>query len=165
MTSDPTLGGSNLGGGAYNGIMVKQTQSNQRAGEFSVYRRVLRNSWNGMNLWNEQNDQVRLVTPFRAANNSGDYLGRVNYSCGGPNPQSATKPGYGRRIGSVPNHCDTKGVEGATCNPRFVADSSDYIRFKKLKAVNRTYNDKGYGGDDSNASYVPLMHVRRGLRS
>jgi hypothetical protein len=145
--------------------MVKQTQSNQRAGEFSVYRRVLRNSWNGANLWNEQNDQARLVTPFRAANNSGDYLGRVNYSCGGPNPQSATKPGYGRRIGSVPNHCDAKGVEGATCNPRFVADSSDYIRFKKLKAVNRTYNDSGYGGDNSNASYVPLMHVRRGLRS
>lgn len=164
MSHDSTLGGPNLGGGAYNGVMVKQTQSNQRAGEFSVYRRVLRNSWNGMNLWNAQNNHARLITPFRAANNSGDYLGRVNYSSGGPNPQSADKPGYGRLIGSVPKHADATGVSGATCNPRFVADSSDYIRFKKLKAVNRTYNDSGYGGYN-NGSYVPLMHVRHGLRS
>ncbi len=162
-SSDSTLGGAALGGGPYNGFMTKQTQSNQRTGEFSAYRRVLRDSWNGMNLWSTQNGNTRLVTPFRAANNSGDYLGRVNYSCGGPNPQNADKPGYGRRIGSVPNHCDATGVAATTCNPRFVADSSDYIRFKKLKSVNKTYNDKGYGGYN-NGSYVPLMHIRHGLR-
>ena len=167
MSSNPALGGAALGGGPFNGVMVKQTQSNQRTGESSVYRRVLRDSWNSRNLWSSQTHGAvtsnRLVTPFRAANNSGDYLGRMFYSCGGPNPQSATKPGYGRLIGSVPQQCDTTGVEAATCNPRFVADSSDYVRFKKLKAVNKTYNDKGYGGYN-NGSYVPLMHVRHGLR-
>jgi len=161
-STNPSLGGPALGGGPYNGVMVKQTQSNQRSGESSSDRRVLRDSWNSMNLWTKQNGYNRLVTPFRAANNSGDYLGRVNYSCGGPNPQSADKPGYGRLIGSVPSQCDATGITASTCNPRFVADSSDYVRFKKLRAVNSTYNDKGYGGYN-NGSYVPLMHVRHGL--
>jgi NADP-dependent 3-hydroxy acid dehydrogenase YdfG len=71
----------------------------------------------------------------------GDFLGRLNYSCGGPNPQSASKPGYRRLIRSVPQQCDSTKIEVTTCNPRFVADSSDYIRFKKLRAMNQTYND------------------------
>jgi hypothetical protein len=163
-SSNPSLGGAALGGGPYNGVMVKQTQSNQRSSESSTDRRVLRNSWNNMNLWSQQNGYGRVVTPFRAANNSGDYLSRINYSCGGPNPQNADKPGYGRLIGSVPNQCDATGIAASTCNPRFVADSSDYIRYRKLRAVNGTYNDKGYGGYN-NGSYVPLMHVRHGLQS
>ena len=31
------------------------------------------------------NGYKRVTTPFRAVNNSGDFLGRVNYSCGGSN--------------------------------------------------------------------------------
>jgi hypothetical protein len=42
-----------------------------------------------------------------------------------------------------------------------VADSSDYTRFKHQSAFNNTYNDNKMGGDESNASYVPLIRVRR----
>jgi hypothetical protein len=108
-----------------------------------------------------QNGKVPHVGPFRGVNNLGDFLGRVNYSCGGPNPQNAAKPGYGRLIGSVPEQCDGTGITATTCNPKFVSDSSDYVRFKKLRAMNQTYNDLSYGGDKSNGSYVPLMAVRR----
>jgi hypothetical protein len=108
-----------------------------------------------------KNGQTPSVGPFRAVNSLGDFLGRVNYSCGGPNPQSASKPGYGRLIRSVPQQCDSTGVGVTTCNPKFVSDSSDYVKFKKLRAMNRNYNDLTNSGDASNGSYVALMAVRR----
>jgi hypothetical protein len=54
-------------------------------------------------------------------------------------------------------------LDGAqwTGNAKYVYDSSDYIRFKKLQANNRNYNNRSFGGDKSNASYVPLNAVRR----
>jgi hypothetical protein len=59
------------------------------------------------------------------------------------------------------NNCDNTGVPAASCNVKWVADSSDYVRFKKLSAINKNYNDLGYGGDQSNGSYSALMRVRR----
>jgi NADP-dependent 3-hydroxy acid dehydrogenase YdfG len=108
-----------------------------------------------------QNGKIPHVGPFRAVNNMGDFLGRVNYSCGGPNTQNASKPGYSRLIRNVPQQCDPTGITVTTCNPKFVSDSSDYIRFRKLRAMNQTYNDLSYGGDKNNASFVSLMAVRR----
>jgi hypothetical protein len=161
MTSiNSNLGGSTLGGGPYNGYSPKQITVAYKDSENVVSRRILRNSWNS-NMLFTQNGNKPSVGPFRGVNNLGDFLGRVNYSCGGPNPQSADKPGYGRLIGSVPQQCDSTGITASTCNPKFVSDSSDYVRFKKLKALNQTYNDLSYGGDQSHASYVPLMAVRR----
>ena len=157
--SNPALGGPNLGGGPYNGYSPKQIIVGNKSAVDVVHRRILRNSWNTTNL-SAINGYQPKVGPFRAVNNLGDFLGRVNYSCGGPNPTSVSKPGYGRLIGSVPQQCDATGITAASCNPKFISTSSDYVRFKKLKTVNRTYNDLSYGGDQSNASYVPLMAIR-----
>lgn len=159
----PGLGGSNLGGGPFNGYSPVQTLTNVKDSESTMSRRVLRDVWNSRYVSGRINGYKRAVTPFRAVENLGDYLVRVNYSCGGPNPQSAKKFGYGRLIGSVPQHCDATGIPPSTCNPKFVPDSSEYVRFKKLRAINKTYNDLSNGGDASNASYVPLMRVRHGL--
>jgi len=153
-------GGSNLGGGPVNGYSPTQTITNYKDSESVASRRILRDSWNSRLVAGKVNNRDRLITPFRAVGNSGDYLVRMNYSCGGPNPQSATKPGYGRKIGSIPQHCDSTNIPAASCNPKFVADSSDYIRFRKLRAVNQTYNDLGFGGSNR-GEYVPLMAVRR----
>jgi hypothetical protein len=157
---NPALGGPNLGGGPYNGYSPKQILSGYKDAEDVASRRILRDSWNAANL-SAVGNYKPSVGPFRAVNNLGDFLGRVNYSCGGPNPQNATKPGYGRLIRTVPQQCDSTGISVTTCNPKFVSDSSDYVRFKKLKAFNRTYNDLTYSGDKSNGSYVPLMAIRR----
>lgn len=156
MTPNP----SNLGGGPYNGYSPKQTISGHNDSESTLNRRILRSSWNSRNL-SAINNKQPIVGQFRAVNNLGDFLGRVNYSCGGPNPESASRPGYGRLIRSVPQQCDSTGIPPTTCNPKFVSDSSDYVRFKKLRATNQTYNDLGYGGDKNNASYVSIMAIRR----
>ena len=158
--ANSNLGGPDLGGGPFNGFSPAQTINSFKDGEGALSRRILRSSWNTKQLFTK-NGKTPNVGPFRAVNNLGDFLGRVNYSCGGPNPESASKPGYGRLIGSVPQQCDATNIEVTTCNPKFVADSSDYMRFKKLRAINRNYNDLSYGGDKSNGSFVALMAVRR----
>jgi len=48
-------------------------------------------------------------------------------------------------------------------NPKYVYDSSDFIKFKKLRAQNATYNDMSFGGDLISAQYQAsaLAKVRR----
>jgi hypothetical protein len=54
---------------------------------------------------------------------------------------------------SVNEHCGTEKAP-------IIYSGADYIRFKKLKAENQTYNDKSYGGDNSHGSYVSLKRAR-----
>lgn len=144
-----------------NGISPKQTLTNFKSGEQSLYRGVLRRGWNQVNAIGVINEKNRVITPFRAVNNLGDFLGRQYYVCGGPNQVNASKPGWKGHIGSIISQCDNSGVEGASCNPKFVSDSSDYVRYRKLRAMNKNYNDNSFGGDQHNASYVNMMAVRR----
>lgn len=151
---------SQLGGGPYNGYSPKQSITNYKDGEQTLHRRILRDGWNTSYATGVFNGRNRVITPFRAVNNSGDFLSRTQYSCGGPNPTNASKPGYKSNIGTMWSNCDNTGVPASSCNVKFVADSSDYTRFKKQSVYNRNYNDLKNGGDQSNASYVPLMRVR-----
>lgn len=154
------LSGTNLGGGIQ-GISPVQTIDNYKSGEDTIIRGILRRGWNTNFARGNVNGYNRVTTPFRAVNNSGDFLGRVNYVCGGSNQVNADYPGWKSRIGSIISQCDNTGIPSSTCNVKFVADSSDYITFRRQQAVNYTYNDNKMGGDESNASYVPLMAVRR----
>ena len=147
-------------GGPFNGYSPKQTINNFKSGDEVMARSILRNSWNTAYATGSYNNLGRVITPFRAVNNSGDFLGRVAYTCGGPNQVNASKPGWKGRIGSIINNCDTTNVPASSCNVRFVADSSDYVTFKRQQAINQNYNDFSNGGDESNASYVPWMRVR-----
>jgi hypothetical protein len=151
---------ANLGGGI-NGISGRQTLNSLRNSENTMTRSILRRGWNTAFARGNVNGYDRVTTPFRAVNNSGDFLGRVNYICGGPNQINASYPGWKSRIGSIISQCDNTNISSSTCNVKFVADSSDYTRFRREKAWNYTYNDIKDGGDESNGSYVPLMHVRR----
>lgn len=151
---------SNLGGG-FNGISPKQTITNYKSSEGVMMRRVLVKSWNTPYARGVVNGRSRVVTPFRAINNSGDFLGRVQYSCGGPNPTNATRPGYAIRIRNMFQNCDTSGVPASSTNVKYVPDSSDYTTFKKQQAINRNYNDKTFGGDDHHGSYTAYMRVSR----
>jgi hypothetical protein len=101
------------------------------------------------------------ITPFRAVNNAGDILGRKNYSCGGPNQVSNSK----RRSGLVfrnskTTSCDASGVEGASCNPKYVYDSSMYSKFKRQVAVQRSFTDTSTGC--SNNCHVSALKRVRG---
>jgi len=143
------------------GISPKQTVTNYKSSEQTQGREVLRRGWNQLNASGTIANNKRVITPFRAVNNLGDFLARKNYVCGGPNQVNASKPGWKGHIGSIISNCDSSGVEGASCNPKFVSDSSDYVRYRKLRAMNKNYNDNSFGGDEHNASYVSMMSVRR----
>ena len=58
------------------------------------------------------------------------------------------------------NGVQNNGTAFFTGNPRYVYDGSDYTRYKKLRAVNKTYDDKSFGGAN-NGAYVALKRVRR----
>jgi len=165
-----SFGGPNLGGGPYNGHSPVQVTDSYKTCEDATYRKVLTKSWNGVGavgiaVGKEGRLYGRVTTPFRAVDNSGDFLARWQYVCGGPNQIGRYRPGCYIRDSLQPasNQCDGTGIEGGSCNPRFVHDSSDYVRFRKLRAMNQTYNDLSNGGY-TNSAYVPLMHVRHGRR-
>lgn len=114
-------------GGPYNGHSSKQTVSSKRDSESALTRKVLRSSWNTPYATGTVEGEKRVTTPFRAVNNLGDFLGRKNYSCGGPKQMTFT--------------CDSTNIPASSTNVKFVSDSSDYIRFRKQQAMNRNYND------------------------
>lgn len=114
-------------GGPYNGYSGKQSVTSKRDSESAMTKKIVRSSWNTPYATGEVEGQKRVTTPFRAVNNLGDFLGRQNYSCGGPKQMTFT--------------CDATNVPASSTNTKFVSDSSDYVRFKKHQAVNRNYND------------------------
>jgi hypothetical protein len=142
------------------GFSNRQTLGNIRSSENAMMRRQVVKSWNTAYASGTVNGVARVVTPFRAVTNSGDFLQRENYVCGGPNQVNASKPGWKGRIGSIISNCDNSGIPSSTCNVKYVPDASDYIKYKKLRANNQNYNDLK-GGGYQNSSYTSLMRVRR----
>ena len=148
-------------GGPFQGYSPQQTLGNFKDSENVMVRRVLVKSWNTPYATGKVNDINRIITPFRAVSNSGDFLSRTAYVCGGSNQVNASRPGMKSIIGSIVSKCDGTGIPSSTCNVKFVADSSDYITFKKQQAMNRNYNELTNGGDQSHSTYAPLQAVRR----
>tara|TARA_B110001452_G_scaffold28929_1_gene22754 strand:- start:140 stop:640 length:501 start_codon:yes stop_codon:yes gene_type:complete len=103
-----------------------------------------------------------ILGPFRTAYNGGDVV---------TNNIEPTNAKYGReanhiggmnlsRLNVVGDSINRGGNAMYAGNPRFVYDGSDYTRFKKLQAINRNYNDKSYGGANSNNTQSDLRRVR-----
>ena len=132
-------------GGGNKGIAPKQTKINARGGEQALARKILTKSWNTPYATGEFNSKTPAIGPFRLVNNLGDFLNRQNYSCGGPNQVRSNKPGLRSIAGSIPQNCDGSGVPASSCNVKFVPDSSDYVRYKKQRAMNQNYNDTKSG--------------------
>lgn len=152
---------SNLGG-SINGKSPKQTINNCRDSEGTRIRRVVRDSWNTSYATGVYNGKTRAIGEFKAVNNIGDFLSRQNYACGNiPSPIQPNSVAWRSRIGSIIKNCDTSGVPCSNANTRFVPDSSDYITYKKQRAINQTYNDTSFVGDKSNGSYVAVLGSRR----
>jgi len=139
-TGNPT----SLGGGQA-GTSVKQTKINARGGEQALTRKILTKSWNTPYAAGEVNETRPVIGGFRLVNNLGDFLHRQNYSCGGSNQIRSNKPGLRSISGTIPQNCDSTGIPASSCNPKFVPDSSDYMRYKKQRAMNLNYNDTKSG--------------------
>lgn len=160
QVATPTYIPMTLGGGSYTGISPIQTMNDFKNGTDVLARRIVVRSWDKRGAVGVNNGYARIVTPFRAVNSAGDFLSRKNYAFGVPNPINSYRAGvYIRQIGSTPNQSDGTGVPSGNGHSTYVYDSSDYIRYKKLRAINRNYNDNSNGGDQSNASYTALRGV------
>ena len=164
-------------GGAINGYMPQQTQNvDKRYPEFEHIRFTLKNSWNTTYPSQLRRDNLKkpITTPFRAVNNAGDLLSRLNYSCGGSCQSFQSRPGLkGLRnhFGAVQDTCIPSAaynslqllsnIPASACNVKYVYDSSDYVTYLKQKAVNKNYNDLTYGGDQSNSTQSAIRAIRR----
>ena len=164
-------------GGAIKGYMPQTTQlTDKRYNEYEQIRFTLKNAWNTTYPSQLRRDglQKSITTPFRAINNAGDLLSRENYACGGSCQSFQSRPGLKGlkvRLGSTSFSCTPstaynslqliKNIPSATCNVKYVYDSSDYITYLKQKAVNKNYNDLTYGGDQYNASQSAKRAIRR----
>ena len=105
-----------------------------------------------------------ILGPFRTAYNAGDVI---------TNNIEPTNIIYGREANQVGGNNLSRlqlrgdGISGQngkamySGNPRFVYDGSDYIRFKKLQALNRNFNDKSYGGANNSQSQHAINRVRK----
>ena len=107
------------------GVSAKPVLIVNRLGETGADRTILRRSM-GYSFLCRTND-LRPYTPFRLNQD-------VVPLCGADGSTSG---------------CDPRGQVG---NIKYVNDSSDYIRFKKLSAKNRNYNDNSFGGDAHNGA-------------
>ena len=133
---------------------------------------------------------LRTMTPFRAMMNAGDPAGTINKPIRGPeslaakitaqlardrgynnsskiyfnkinqvsSSKRASNAGWKNLAGSVKT--DPTGGSLWSGNPKYVYDGSDYVRFKKLQAQNRNYNDPTFGGDQHRSAQVALSRVR-----
>jgi hypothetical protein len=152
---------SNNLGGPFQGYSPQQSITNYKDSNDVMARRELRKSWNTAYASGTYNGKNRIVTPFRAVTSSGDFLARKNYTCGGPNPANNTHAGANKvSLGGIINQCDTSGVPATACNPKFVADSSDYTKYKRQRSFNQNYNDLKFGGYN-NSAYTNIMASRR----
>jgi hypothetical protein len=164
-------------GGAINGWMPQTTQTtDKRYPEFEQIRFTLKNAWNTTYPGQLKRNNIKqsITTPFRAVNNAGDLLSRENFSCGGSCQSFQSRPGLNGlriRFGSTSTSCTpsaayntlqlNKDIPSATCNVKYVYDSSDYTTYLKQRAVNKNFNDYSYGGDQSKASQTAQRAIRR----
>jgi hypothetical protein len=113
-----------------------------RASEEIRIRRVIVNSWNNPYATGTVNGNKRIIGEFKAVNNIGDFLSRQNYRCGSiPNPIQPNSFSWRSRIGSIIQNCDKSGIPSSNTNTKFVPDSSEYTKYKKIRAFNKNFND------------------------
>ena len=150
-------------GGGINGFIPQSLQTNDNEDSFAQNRFILREAWNNK-YRRAVNFSAVPVTPFRAVTNSGDLLSRTAYSCGGPCQTFQSRPGmHGLKthFGHIGDKCDGSGIPPASCNVKYVYDSSNYTRYMKEKAINKLYNDLSFGGDNYKASQSAIRAIHR----
>ena len=99
-------------------------------------------------------------TPFRLATNAGDILGTVDEAVQAGLPSVNQVNGIGPSKLNANGGGRSTGGAAYSGNPRYVYDSSNYIRFKRLRAQNQNYNDSTFGGDKYAASQTAISFMR-----
>jgi hypothetical protein len=169
--STPIANASVLGGGIPGRRPGAGFANTSFSSEDALKRKVLRKAF--------QNNRVKLsgttvrstVGPFRSAFSQGDVLSRNYQTCGGPNQvndvnSSKLRLSMGGCVSNKDCQTVTNGVTPLEVplycgNQKYVSDSSLFTKFKGLMMIQKNYNDKSFGGDDSNGSASVLLNIRR----
>jgi hypothetical protein len=175
MTMTSILGGGLPGGQPKWGLIGGGSGSTggsgmEGGGARGIDRFVLREAFGNQYLSNNPlyhspayyvNERLSKTTPFRAIMSAGDVNGTKNEAGAPflPSPNQV-RSSYVQTVKLFTNGVRDNGSAFFTGNPKYVYDGSDYTRYKKLRAVNRTYDDKSFGGSN-NGSYSALKRVRR----
>ena len=152
--------GGLLGGGANSNGGSGMEGGNNRALDRFVLRRAFGNDL--LLGVSPITNTAAAITPFRAAFHAGDINGTVNSNPLPSLPGSDQVNSSSRvsRLNIKSGGIRNNGNAAYSGNQKFVYDGEDYVRYKKLKAINRTYNDSSFGGAN-NGAYVALKAVRR----
>ena len=129
--------GGLLGGGAGGGRAGHSGM--EGGGERELERLFLRRVFGNRKFPNN----ASVITPFRRYFNAGDTAGTTN---SGPSPLMGPPINQARSSSMISRlHASGGGTHAGnafyTGNQKYVYDSSNYVRFKKLVATNRNYND------------------------
>jgi hypothetical protein len=155
-----------LGGGANSTSGTGMVGGGERSLSRAYLRRAFGNQWLNPSLdIHSPNFYVinkrSKTTPFRAIMSAGDVNGTVNQA-GSRNLPTINQVQAPRVQGTqnITGGPRNDGNSYFTGNPKYVYDSSTYTKYKQLKSVNKTYDDKSFGGSN-NGSYSFLLAVRR----
>ena len=159
--SPSTLGGSN---GKAPIIFGSMDGGNERA----LARKYLSKAFGNMNNSGLNSSPLlynrNILGPFRTAFNAGDVItnsiedtnskyGTESNQVGGNNLSRLQRRGDGKS--------GQKGNAMYSGNTKYVHAGSDYIRFKKLQALNKTYNDKSFGGAENSQHQIAIYRIRK----
>jgi len=158
-------GKSPLGWGI-NGFIAPPVLDVNKGASFSDNRFYIREVFNNdiVNKKTFQGVPAKINSPFRLMLNAGDPLSRKNYSNGGTCQTFQSRPnikGIRSRFGHIQNIPDGTGIQASACNVKYVYDSSDFIKYKKLQAITKTYNQLTNGGNEFHGSQVQQRAIRR----
>jgi len=168
---EPIVKISVLGGGIPGGRPGAGFANSSFSSEDAMKRKILRKAFKSNNVKVQGGTIRSMVGPFRSAFSQGDVLSRVNQSCGGSNQvndvnSSKLRLSMGGSVSQKDCHTLTKGVTPSEVplyygNQKYVSDSSLFTKFKGLMMIQKNYNDKSFGGDDSHGSASVLLNIRR----
>ena len=147
------------------GVEPQKDENTINASSRSATKQILYRGWRGRipdptAPLNSKGDPTaflpRAIGGFRFYNNAGDALSRKDYS-GVQNSRECISQlggGIGKmhqpRCGRGRSERNTSGVETFSGNPKYVYDSSNYMTYRKQKALNRGYvNIPGTRGRDT----------------
>jgi hypothetical protein len=160
-----------LGGGVPGGRPGAGFANTSFCPEDALKRKILRKAFKTNQVTLPDGKIRSMAGPFRTAFNQGDVLSRAYQTCGGPNQVNDVNSSKLRLKmgGSVHNKDCNTVTAGVTPNQvplysgnhKYVSDSSLFTKFKGLSMINKNYNDKSFGGDESNGSVSFLLKVRR----
>jgi len=167
---EPSTQTSVLGGGLPGGRHGAGFANTTFCSEDAMKRKILRKAFKSNQVQLKDKKIHSLAGPFRTAFNLGDVLSRNYQSCGGPNQVSSVNAmNFRPKIGGCVSNRDCATVtQGVTPNEvplysgnhKYVSDSSLFTKFKGLSMINKNYNDKSFGGDESHGSYTFLRRLR-----